>query len=101
MQQLLGAHVLAMPQVHASILLGRGFFPGLIAQPFATGLHTAFLVAAGLCFFGAVLSWLRGTSERGAAHSLRAETEEGLAAVGAVAMIEAGAGSLEALSEST
>jgi len=101
MQQLLGAHVLAMPQVHASILLGRGFFPGLISQPFATGLHTAFLVAAGLCFLGAVLSWLRGTSEPGAAHSLRAETEEGLAAVGAVAMTEAGAGSLEALTEST
>ena len=63
-QTLLGAHLLAQPGVHASVLLGRGFFPGLIASPFAKGLHAAFLAAAGMCFVGAVFSWMRGGGVR-------------------------------------
>ena len=52
--------VLAQPGVHASVLLGRRFFPSLIESPFAKGLHMAFLVAAGMCFLGAVFTWMRG-----------------------------------------
>ncbi len=93
MKQLLGAHLLAQSGVHASALLGRGFFPNLIEAPFAKGLHMAFLVAAGLCFVGAVFSWMRGA---GGAHLVRAvpeEDEEGFAGVGQGIMSEVGVGS--------
>jgi MFS family permease len=93
MQQLLGAHLLAQSGVHSSVLLGRGFFPNLIEAPFAKGLHMAFLVAAGLCFVGAVFSWMRGA---GGAHLTRAipeEDEEGFAGVGQSIMSEVGVGS--------
>ena len=89
-QTLLGPHALAQPGVHASVLLGRGFFPHLIAGPFAHGLHLAFLVAAGFCALGAVFSWLRGPVRPGVAHSSLAEAERGLASVAEVAMVEAG-----------
>ena len=93
MQQLLGAHILAQAGVHSSVLLGRGFFPSLIEKPFARGLHMAFLVAAGLCFVGAVFSWLRGP---GLQHHLLTgpeEDEEGFAGVGQAVMAQAGVGS--------
>jgi hypothetical protein len=93
MKQLLGAHLLAQSGVHASALLGRGFFPNLIEAPFAKGLHMAFLVAAGLCFVGAVFSWMRGA---GGVHLERAvpeEDEEGFAGVGQGIMSEVGVGS--------
>jgi hypothetical protein len=93
MQQLLGVHILSQPGVHSAALLARGFFPGLIAKPFASGLHMAFLAAAALCFLGAVFSWLRGTVRALDRHSLGRETEEGLASVGEIAMAEAGVGS--------
>jgi len=51
-QTLLGSHLLAQPGVHASVLLGRSFFPSLIASPFAKGLHMAFIAAAVMCFIG-------------------------------------------------
>jgi hypothetical protein len=92
-QTLLGAHLLAQPGVHASVLLGRGFFPGLIASPFAKGLHAAFLAAAGMCFVGAGFSWLRGGGVRDHAVTASNETAEGFANVGDVAMEEVGAGS--------
>ncbi len=91
-QTLLGAHLLAQPGVHASVLLGRGFFPGLIAQPFAKGLHLAFLAAAAMCFVGAIFSWLRGAGLQRPVHPLSVEAEEGFADVGDLAMAEAGAG---------
>ena len=93
MQQLLGVHILSQPGVHSTALLARGFFPGLIAKPFASGLHMAFLAAAALCFLGAVFSWLRGAVRPNERHSLGRETEEGLASVGEIAMAEAGVGS--------
>jgi MFS family permease len=100
MQQLLGAHVLALHGVHSSVLLGRGFFPNLIAKPFAKGLHMAFLVAAGLCFLGAVFSWLRGPGlQHHVALSGPEEDEEGFAGVGALAMVEAGVGAPGAILE--
>ncbi|MDE3065340.1 MAG: MFS transporter [Acidobacteriota bacterium] len=89
---LLGAHVLAQPGVHASVLLGRRFFPGLISAPFAHGLHLAFLAAAAMCLAGAVVSWLRGPNPVHATLSAAREAEEGLALVGEVAMSESGTG---------
>ncbi len=91
-QTLLGAHILAQPGVHASVLLGRGFFPGLIAQPFAKGLHLAFLAAAGMCFLAAIFSWMRGAGVQRHVLTTSAEDEEGLASVSDVAMAEAGVG---------
>jgi MFS family permease len=92
-QTLLGSHLLAQPGVHASVLLGRSFFPSLIASPFAKGLHMAFIAAAVMCFIGAVFSWMRGGGVQRHGHSMSAEAEEGLASVGDIAMAEAGVGS--------
>ncbi|MFI5036652.1 MAG: MFS transporter [Acidimicrobiales bacterium] len=95
---LLGARVLAESGVHASVLLGRGFFPGLISGPFAHGLHLAFLAAASMCLAGAVVSWLRGPNPVHPTHSMRVETEEGLASVAGVA-VSAGADASAAAAE--
>ncbi len=92
-QTLLGSHVLAMHGVHASVLLGRSFFPGLIASPFAKGLHLAFLAAAGMCFVGAIFSWMRGGGVQRHVLTPAAETEEGLADVAGIAMAQVGVGS--------
>jgi hypothetical protein len=93
MQQLLGVHILAQHGVNSAALLGRGFFPNLIEKPFAKGLHMAFLVAAGLCFLGAVFSWLRGPGIQSPMRSGPEEDEEGFAGVGQVVMSEVGVGS--------
>ena len=92
-QELLKPSVLATPGVNSHVLLGHGFFPSLIETPFAHGLHLAFLVAAGLCFLGAVFSWLRGPGVQHHPVSLREEVAEGYSSVGEVAMGEAGVGS--------
>jgi MFS family permease len=93
-QQLLPSAAAAhVSQAHYAFLTGRGFFPGLISGPFGHGLHLAFLVAAVLCFAAAVASWLRGPDAAPSEpRPLLEETEEGLAASGENAMIEAGAG---------
>jgi MFS family permease len=96
---LLGPEVLAQPGVHASVLLGRGFFPGLISTPFAHGLHLAFLAAAGMCLVGAVVSWLRGPNVVHPVHSVAYEAEEVLVSVAGVAMTEAGVASPGAVME--
>jgi MFS family permease len=93
-QQLLpSASAAHVSPAHYQFLTGRGFFPDLISSPFGHGLHLAFLMAAVLCFFAAIFSWLRG---RGTGHvqqrPLLEETEEGLVGSGEVAMQEAGAG---------
>ncbi len=41
-------------------LLGKSFFPHLIAEPFMTGLRWAFYVSAGMCGIAAIASLLRG-----------------------------------------
>ena len=92
-QQLLGPHVLALPGVHSQVLLGHSFFPSLIETPFAHGLHLAFLVAAGLCFLGAVFSWLRGPGLQHQVSPLREEVADGYASVGEMVMEEVGVGS--------
>jgi MFS family permease len=91
--QLLGPHLLAQAGSHASYLTGRTFFPDLISGPFGHGLRLAFIMAAAMCFLGAVFSWMRGSGHTEVMHSGADEAEEGLAEVGDVAMAEVGAGS--------
>jgi MFS family permease len=62
MAHLLPAGVLAgLKPAQAATLLGRSFFPRLIAAPFGAGLHTAFDFAAGGCAVAAIASWSRGS----------------------------------------
>jgi MFS family permease len=49
-----------LPHATAAYLTGHKFFPSLVAQPFASGIHTAFYFAAACCALAAVASWLRG-----------------------------------------
>lgn len=61
MQHLLPAHVLAaLSSANRSTLLGRSYFPHLIALPFQDGLHTAFGFAILSCLVAAGASALRG-----------------------------------------
>jgi hypothetical protein len=60
-QNLLGPQVLGhVTPAQAHVLLGRSFFPSLIAEPFRQGLHAAFDFAIVACLIGAVASWTRG-----------------------------------------
>jgi EmrB/QacA subfamily drug resistance transporter len=90
---ILPASVLATPGVHAAVLTGHGFFPNLIAGPFAHGLREAFGLAALICFLGAVFSWMRGPGQSEVHHTLSEDIEEGLAGVAEIAMSEVGVGS--------
>jgi MFS family permease len=93
-QQLLGPHVLAqVGPTHAAFLTGRSFFPQLISGPFGHGLHLAFDLAAASTFVAAGFSWLRGGGQAHHQRTLAAQAAEGLAAVGALAGEEVGAGS--------
>jgi len=60
MQHLLGPTLHQIPASNAAYLTGPTFFPGLIAQPFANGLHVAFDFAIAACLVAAAASWLRG-----------------------------------------
>jgi MFS family permease len=61
MAHLLPAPVLAhLSTAQRAHLLGRAFFPSLIAPPFMDGLRDAFYVSAAISFFAAVASVLRG-----------------------------------------
>lgn len=100
MQQLLGPQVLSAPGVHASVLTGRGFFPSIITGPFGHGLHLAFLLAAVLCFVGAVLSWLRGEGHPAPMNSLEVDVQEGLSSSADLMLEELGVGSPEPVFES-
>ncbi len=61
MAHLLGAGVLAhLSPAARHLLVGRRFFPELIAGPFLDGLHTAFDFAVTVCLIAAGASWLRG-----------------------------------------
>ncbi len=50
----------ALSPAHQAILLGKSFFPNLIALPFMDSLHAVFYISAGLCLIGAAVSLLRG-----------------------------------------
>ena len=50
----------AIAPAHRAVLLGKEFFPNLIATPFMTSLHAVFYISAALCLIGATASLLRG-----------------------------------------
>ena len=60
MGTLLGPVVHHLPHATAHYLTGHRFFPSLVSQPFASGIHAAFYFAAGCCALAAVASWMRG-----------------------------------------
>jgi MFS family permease len=88
--QLLGTHLLSQPGVNASYLTGRTFFPDLISGPFGKGLRLAFVLAAALCFIAAVFSWMRGSGQSQVMETPAEAADEGIAAVGDVALAEVG-----------
>jgi MFS family permease len=49
-----------LPHATAAYLTGHKFFPSLVSQPFASGIHTVFYFAAGCCVVAAIASWMRG-----------------------------------------
>ena len=60
-QHLLGTHVVASLSAHnQGVLLGRTFFPHLIAGPFRGGLHEAFAFAIVACLIASLASLMRG-----------------------------------------
>nr|WP_042182152.1 MFS transporter [Kibdelosporangium sp. MJ126-NF4]CTQ88946.1 Permease, multidrug efflux [Kibdelosporangium sp. MJ126-NF4] len=71
-QQLLGPTLSQLPADQVDFLTGRSFFPSLITDPFADGLHVAFWFAIAACLIAAIASWLAG-SGRPAPESVGAE----------------------------
>ena len=65
-------------------ITGRSFFPNLISEPFAGGLHLAFTFAAVATLFAIVASALRGKRYFYAPAPLAEELAEGAADSGAV-----------------
>ena len=60
--ELLGPHVLAhLTPANAAAVSGREFFPGLLTEPFRSGLHEAFAFAIVACLIAAAASWSRGS----------------------------------------
>jgi MFS family permease len=73
-----------MPAKQVAYITGRSFFPNLISEPFAGGMHLAFTFAAFVTFIAAVASALRGkryfyTPQATAAEPAAAELAEGAA----------------------
>ena len=61
MQQLLSPAVLSsLPQTTRSLVLGKEFFPSLMAPGFMASMRFTFYGAAGMSLFAAVVSFLRG-----------------------------------------
>ncbi|HEY6542911.1 MAG TPA: MFS transporter [Ktedonobacteraceae bacterium] len=50
----------AIAPAHRAVLLGKTFFPNLIATPFMESLHAVFYISAALCLIGATVSLMRG-----------------------------------------
>ncbi|HLI25363.1 MAG TPA: MFS transporter, partial [Acidimicrobiales bacterium] len=60
-QHLVPAQYLAhVGKANYAVLTGRSFFSHLIAHPFESGLHEAFLFAIVACLVAAAASWSRG-----------------------------------------
>jgi len=59
----------------------------------------AFILAALVCFLGAVFSWMRGAGQSQVFHTMGEDIEEGIAGAGEIAMGEIGVGSPGALLE--
>ncbi len=61
LRELLGAHVLgALPTINVHTLVGKEFFPSLIAHPFKDGIVYVLVFAAAMCLIAAFASWMRG-----------------------------------------
>jgi len=86
--------LVSLGPARAHYLVGRSFFPRLIAPAFANGLHLAFDFAAGTSFVAAVLSWMRGSRYIHPADALHDDAGRGLLEVGELASSEIGAGVL-------
>jgi hypothetical protein len=71
-------------------ITGRSFFPRLIEQPFATGLHLAFDFAAGASLIAVVASALRGGRYLHSTHGVLEELAEGAAGTASVAAFAGG-----------
>ena len=74
----------------AAYVTGRSFFPSLIEQPFANGLHLAFDFAAGATLIGVVASALRGRQYVHAARTISDELAEGAADTASVSAFAGG-----------
>ncbi len=61
----------------SAYVTGRSFFPSLIEQPFANGLHLAFDFAAGATLIAVLASGLRGRRYVHTTHSIADELAEG------------------------
>jgi hypothetical protein len=91
MGTLLGPELHALPHHTAAYLTGHRFFPQLVSQPFAAGIHEAFYFAAGCCLIAAVASLLRGgkyfySEPERPAVALPSEAEQGDEVVEAVSV---------------
>jgi MFS family permease len=92
-QQLLGptgALQRLSPQ-QVAYITGRSFFPRLIEQPFASGLHLAFTFAAIATAVGIAASALRGRRYLHATELMLSELSDGAAETGRVADMDRGA----------
>ena len=80
-QQLLGptGALQHLPPSQAAYITGRSFFPNLIEQPFAAGLHLAFTFAVAATAIAVVASAVRGRRYLHAAVPLSDELAEGAA----------------------
>jgi MFS family permease len=71
-----------LPAKQAAYITGRSFFPKLIEQPFASGLHLAFTFAAAATVIAIVASAVRGQRYMHTAEPLLDELAEGAAEAG-------------------
>jgi MFS family permease len=81
-----------LPARQAAYITGRSFFPRLIEQPFAGGLHLAFTFAAAATAVGVVASALRGRRYVHVTEPVLAELADGAAEVGGLAGLDEAAG---------
>jgi MFS family permease len=80
----------ALSAHQAAYITGRSFFPSLIEQPFANGLHLAFDFAAGATLIAVLASGLRGRRYVHSTHSIADELAEGAADNASVAAFAGG-----------
>jgi MFS family permease len=77
-----------LPAHQAAYITGRSFFPKLIEQPFAAGLHLAFMFAAVATAIAIVASAVRGRQYFHASEPVLDELAEGAAEAGGLAGLE-------------
>ncbi len=78
-----------LPARQAAYITGRSFFPKLIEQPFASGLHLAFTFAAIATAIAIIASAVRGRRYLHTAEPLLDELAEGAAEAGGLAGLDA------------